>query len=202
MLRLTILTIATLALLSTGAFESQASGKKKKKADVHDHLHIEDIEASDNPREFIQGKTDVDGYLTIGWWYKNKDLKEAFSIINEGIKHNPKAFQLHYQLGQLYLERAKSETKNIQVPNEESLETLKLAQQSYKTAAELGIKQRSKAKVADWGNVKELDVRGAARMTVLMERRYGDHLEADRLSHEYADKLGGDEKLDRHKHAH
>jgi hypothetical protein len=194
-----LLTVVILVFVS----DAEGSGSKKKKekpgGNVHEHLHPKDLEASDDPREFIDDKHDVDGYLAVGWWYKSRDLKAAFSLIEEAIKNNPNAYQLPYLKAQLYLDQARTETPDIKIPNEKALVTLAKARNSYKVAATLGFKARDKAKAEEWGKVKEIDLRGASRMAVLMERQYGDHVEAARLANLYSTRLGGDKTLDRYK---
>ena len=161
--------------------------------------HVEALKNSKNPRaDFIHGPTDVGGYLNISWWFMNKDLDEAFDIIEEGIGYNPDAFQLHHQLGQLYLKKARNATpEGLDKVGEEAKAHLVTAGKLYQKAMGLGVKEKREHPGPEWSEIKDQDLRAPARMAVLMEQRVGADERARAMAIQYIEVLNGDEVLAR-----
>jgi hypothetical protein len=167
-------------------------------AKVDDHIDLEDLEASEDPTVFIDGKHDVNGYLAVSWFFKSKDLKRAFRLVDEGLTHNPDAFQLYGLKGQLTLAKARNDSSSdLKHPDVETKAVIMDAQQLYRKAAELGLKERLGTRQEDWPNDKDFDVRDAVRKDVLIEEQHGNLAEMQRLAAKYIEALGGDEILQR-----
>lgn len=131
----------------------------------------------------------IRGYLIGAWWLKairsGEKVDEALAFLEEGIRNNPDAFQLHLQKGYIL---------NQKVGN------LVAARPSFRRAAELALKARPDDPPPDsleWTSYDEDDAGGAFRMAVLSEKEVGNHAEALRLARRYLAKLKSDASLER-----
>jgi tetratricopeptide (TPR) repeat protein len=129
----------------------------------------------------------VRGYMIGAWWLKrlrkeNTSL-EAIKFLEEGIKYNPDAFQLYLMRGQVF----------------RSLERNKDAGASYEKAAELAMKKRPTiGRISDdWTDYNEDDALAALRLSVFIEKEYGEKKKALEMARLYIDFLGGDVILER-----
>jgi len=162
------------------------------------HVDIKDLEAADDPTVFIDGKHDVNGYLAVSWFFKSKDRERAFDLVNEGLSHNPEAFQLYGLKGQLTLAKAREHSSSdLKHPDVETKAMIIDAQHLYRKAAKLGLKERTQKSGDDWPADKEFDVRDAVRKDVFIEEQHGNLVETERLAKQYVEALGGDEILQR-----
>lgn len=134
----------------------------------------------------------IRAYLIGAFWLRElgpEGQTKALEFVDEGIKNNPDAFQLHMSRG--YALR--------------DLERDKEALPSFRKAADLAIEQRppDAAELAAgrtsllWTMYQEEDALASARMTVLLESAHGSKAEALRLARLYNDRIGGDAILKR-----
>ncbi len=146
----------------------------------------------------------VRGYTIGSWWLKGIDPEKAIEFIKEGIENNPDAFQVYYMLGRIYFEQTReldplAEGLQIRELNE-------LARDNFVTAARLGLQERPddwtppktpEEFTEEWDEGREDDLRGAARLGVLLEQKYGDSERALELAREYLIELAPDGVLER-----
>lgn len=132
-------------------------------------------------------------YLIGTWWLKDKntDLHDAegLKFINEGIRNNPRGFDLYLTRG--YLQRQMEDDTG--------------ARQSFQKAAELAIEVRpvellqeggeESAAAANWTSYNEEDARAAVRLAVFTERDHGSREEALKMAIRYNEAIGGDGRL-------
>jgi hypothetical protein len=143
------------------------------------------------------------GYATGAWWLKGKSAEEGLAFIREGIENNPTAFQLHLVMAQLLINTARQQTNNI-IDNltPEVTALLQESRLSYHEAARHALAQRPAQPDFESGDLSwtlylEDDAFGAARMSALMEQKYGDPNRAEELAVIYRAALGEDPVLDR-----
>lgn len=124
----------------------------------------------------------VRAYMIGAWWLKNlggEQVDEALRFVEEGIRFNPRAYQLHLMRGNLL--RMKNENNEARL--------------CFRTAAEEGLKQRPAEGAGDgtnprWTYYNEQDLLSALRLAVIFEKVYGDRAEALRLARDYTRRLG------------
>ena len=144
------------------------------------------------------------GYTVGGWWLKLRNLDAAIAFAKEGIEKNPDAFQVHFTLGQLYLEKGRriSGVEKVLTPPPEALKYLLMARDCYIDAARLAVAQRP-ANAMDnlddraWGHYLEDDARASCRMAALSEWHYGDKSKARDMANQYLQAFGKDTVLER-----
>lgn len=131
----------------------------------------------------------VRGYLIGAWWLKairsGEKAEEALAFLEEGIRNNPDAFQLHLHKGYLLNQK---------------FGNLAAARPVFRRAAELAMKARPddpEPGSLEWTSYDEDDAGGAFRMAVLSEKEVGNHAEALRLARRYLAKLKRDGSLER-----
>ena len=144
----------------------------------------------------------VVGYTVGGWALKSHNLEAAIQFAQEGIEHNPDAFQIHLTLGQLYFEKGRRIAGQGQwlTPPPDALVFLRKARDSFLTAAELGLDQRPPdatefSEDLAWGRYREVDARASCRMAAFTEWHYGDKARSMELAKGYLKALGGDKIL-------
>lgn len=122
----------------------------------------------------------VRGYTTGAYWLKGKDPAASLEFLNEGIQHNPDAFQIYLCRAFLYLDEARAfPGGNMQAPTEEQFEVIRKAWREFETATEHMFAQRPRkwtgsiADVPGWSHYKETDAMSAVQMLITLERNYG-----------------------------
>lgn len=145
----------------------------------------------------------VRGYVTGGWWLKSRDPEQALKFLEEGIRKNPNAFQIYLVRGQVLIELARrTGGDDLEHLDEAALAWCLDARDAFREAARLGIAQRPASWVDDnrhddWSDSLDDDVFAAARMAVLLERRFGSADVADNLLVQFARNLPDDAVLAR-----
>jgi len=133
----------------------------------------------------------VRSYLIGSWWLKAKgdtQVLEALAFVEEGIRNNPDAFQLHLMKGSILFKLNRREE----------------AAAAYEKAVDLARRIRPpegdddpKAEELGWDRYKEQDARTAARMEVLLRKNLGQTDEALRKATEYGRTFAKDAILER-----
>ena len=145
----------------------------------------------------------VRGYTLGGYWLNRFAPEEAVPFLIEGIKNNPDAFQVHLMLGQAYLAQARKKVDDLSNPTEDERALLLQARDAYRQAADSAMAQRPPLREGDdypdtWSVSLEDDALAAARMAVLLEKRYGDPITASALAERYLETVPEDAVLARH----
>lgn len=148
----------------------------------------------------------VRAYQIGAWWLKGSKPDEALAFVQEGILNNPRAFQLHYIKGQIYMEKAKRERSGTEAEAGGHAKTARLGYDSFVAAAELAITERP----ADydpngpddpgrwWTHYTEEDARAAARMAILLARDFASPENGLKMARRYNEAFGGDGLLERY----
>ncbi|MDX2177509.1 MAG: hypothetical protein SF028_13675 [Candidatus Sumerlaeia bacterium] len=153
-----------------------------------DHIHDSGTELLPWYRLMtLSNPHNVRGYMIGAWWLKgfgtDEQKAEAVKFLEEGLRNNPKAFQLWLMMG--YLLRQDGQHAE--------------AMEYFHKAAELAASTRPADGTATpgWTDYKEEDARAAMRLSVLSEREYGDPANAPQLAAKYLESLGEDGVLQR-----
>ncbi len=128
----------------------------------------------------------VRSYLIGAWWLKSKggvQLEEALEFIDEGLRNNPKAFQLHLMRGTILRESGRDADSIAEFD--------KAADLAFETRPPEG-DENPKAEQLGWDRYKEQDVRTAARMAVLVAKELGRRDEALALARKFTAKFGSE----------
>lgn len=129
----------------------------------------------------------VRGYSVGSWWLIHRNVDEAIAFAQEGLEHNPAAFEIRYILGQCYLNRSRIAERQNEGPAA-VLEWMRKAKDAYVEATEDALRQKDAmdaeraAGGMGWSKYQEEDAMASARMAVMFERKYGDPALADRLA--------------------
>lgn len=129
----------------------------------------------------------VRGYMIGAWWLKRQrtdtQLREAKNFLEEGIKHNPEAFQLYLMHG------------HVMRALEDNIE----AKESYRKAAERAIKKRPPEGTdnPDWTDYNEEDAMASIRLAVFAEKDFGSKRKALEMARRYLKAIGEDHILER-----
>ena len=145
------------------------------------------------------GPEDIDGYLAEGWALMKKGQFEAsVAILEEGLSHNPNAFQLHYLVGQVHFNQARQHTTGVlSLDQPEIVPWLRSAQAAYAKGAAIGLAAWEESNDVEWTSYLDTDLRGAVRMDAMMEYRFGNPSEAIRKAERALTLLNGDPILQR-----
>jgi len=123
------------------------------------------------------------GYTLGSWWVAQYDRDMALDFIEEGIRHNPNAFQIRMARGFILWRTFRQEREDMQM--------LDQVIQDFRDAARLGIAQRPDPadgppeEQPGWSWFQEQDLWAACQMRVLLEREFGDPERARELAAEY-----------------
>ena len=139
----------------------------------------------------------IRGYTTGAHWLETQSLDAATRFLDEGVRNNPRAFQIHFMRAGAYLEAAKRDSgSGLAALGRKGREYNDVAMQSYHTAAELTLAQRPRtdeeAARLGWTAYDELDSRAALRMAVILERRFGSMPRALEDARRFLAALGDD----------
>lgn len=135
----------------------------------------------------------VPGYTTGAFWLKSRRPDEALAFVDEGIRNNPDAFQIHFAKGQILIDMARNAGTESGV-NARHREALL----SFSRAGELaGAQWRQAGMDPEATDYRTEDARASLRMHALMEARFGDPGEAARLARTYLALIGEDAALSR-----
>jgi len=136
----------------------------------------------------------IRGYVIGAFWLKRYNSEASLEFIEEGLVHNPDAFQLHLSKGMLLMDKARqlANPGAIQWENPGQKEILLKAKASFQTAASLMYDVRpsppAEGNISDlpeWGSYQETDARAAVNMAILFEERYGDPENVETLRKKY-----------------
>lgn len=122
----------------------------------------------------------IRAYMIGAWWLKafrtDTHREEARQFLAEGIRNNPRAFQLYLLRG--YMNREDEDIAG--------------AMHDFERAASLAVEARpvEGTQHRDWTDYMEDDARGAVRMHVLMERDHGSIDRAIELAVQYRRSMG------------
>lgn len=145
----------------------------------------------------------VRGYSVGSWWLKRRDPQAAWQFAEEGLRHNPEAFSIHYIKGQLQSEQARKLAGDaVYDPPSMARFIFMQARDTYAEGALLALQQRppggsDNPDNAGWSRYMEDDAFALCRMAVLTERQYGDPEKARAMAREYLARLGADAALER-----
>ncbi len=139
----------------------------------------------------------VRAYAIGGWWLKRKNEEAAFEFVNEGIEHNPDAFQIYITKAGFLLDRWRDEGKKRDSPIFNDLKDC------YIKAARAAIEQRPQGWTMEkedisWTIYMEEDALYATRMAVLLDHYYGDKQAALQRVNKYLKIFPDDKRLQFH----
>ncbi|MDF3129694.1 hypothetical protein P0Y35_10855 [Kiritimatiellaeota bacterium B1221] len=146
----------------------------------------------------LSDHTHLHAYTSGGYWLFQHNYEESIAYLEEGLVHNPDAFQLYLTLGQVRLKQLRKEIPNLFDPTDQEIEQLMAVQKIYLKAAELALAQRPDHHDhthSGWGHTDEVDAWTAFRMSVILEQTYGSPEEAYRLAGRFLELEGEDERL-------
>lgn len=140
-------------------------------------------------------------YAIGGWWLKTHNLDEGIRFLQEGVENNPGSFIISSMLARLYDQKAVNLAKESG-QSEETARLHKLSIEASIDAAEKGFAARPQGwtletETEDWTRYTEDDFRGAMRLAVLYELRWGDPETALERARDYNERIGGDPILER-----
>lgn len=131
----------------------------------------------------------VRGFVAGGFWLQAEDLNLAIDFINEGLSHNPEAFQLYVSRGFLMMRQQRR--TGYKQTDERSRDFIVRANRDFARAAELALRDRPDEIDEDgfgpggWTGYHEGDAMSAANMHVVTTRLLGDLDESRRLAGRY-----------------
>ncbi|GEM_PF-746035 len=132
----------------------------------------------------------VRGYILGAFWVQSENLEAAQQLIEEGLEHNPYAFQLHQSRAMLQLKevRGLSEDGSLSIALPEQKLLLEQALEGLRHATELMMEERPKDMSKEelrnsprWGRYKELDALAVSNSAVTLEAQFGDPEAAEAL---------------------
>ena len=165
-----------------------AEAEKKSQDHVHSHP-----ESPDGALGLIEGRHHLDGITAAGYWLMKHGFEDkALEVLEKGTKDNPDSFQIYAVLGQLHFRNARSE-----VGDDNGTQSWDSARLAYTRATELGLEQFAATKPSAWTEYLDKDLRGAARMAVLIDLRKGDPVRGRALAEKALKQLGSDPPLER-----
>ncbi len=134
----------------------------------------------------------VRGYVAGGFWVQSHSTEAALTFVEEGLKNNPDAFQLHVSRGLLLIKEARELGDVLSdTPDPAVRALLEQARQDFLRGAELALAQRP-AGVSDedlwvggWGPYLEDDALRACLMAVTLTRNLGAPERAVELARRY-----------------
>ena len=135
----------------------------------------------------------IRGYTLGVMWLEEEDPAAAMDYVNEGLEHNPDAFQLHLAKAFLYLHAAgKAAELSSEHLETQQLAVLRKALASFEQAAVYMEKKRPAGWSADeagealtWSYSHETDAMSAVRMAVILNERCGNVERAIQLAGHY-----------------
>jgi len=142
----------------------------------------------------------VQAYTIGAFWLGRHDREQSGSFLEEGLRNNPDAFQLHLMKGYHLVKRAREEPGDLFDPSPAQRELLTGARVSFRRASDLAMAARPRGGPEEdpaWGGYDEQDAWAAFRMAVLTERYYGDPDRAVALARWILDSAGPDPTLER-----
>ncbi len=147
----------------------------------------------------------VRGYLAGGFWLQIEDPDAALAFINEGLRHNPGAFQLYVSRGFLRLRQARRFGDPVTGdPGLEMREILEPAREDFRRGADLMLQTRPVDVNADgdrgWSPYQENDALAAVNMTVVLTRTLDGAVPARTLAQRYVKLFPDSEPLIRIAH--
>ena len=129
---------------------------------------------------------------------KKGQFEASVAILEEGLSHNPNAFQLHYLVGQVHFNQARQHTTGVlSLDQPEIVPWLRSAQAAYAKGAAIGLAAWEESNDVEWTSYLDTDLRGAVRMDAMMEYRFGNPSEAIRKAQRALTLLNGDPILQR-----
>lgn len=140
----------------------------------------------------------VQGYATGSWWLKSREPDEALAFADEGIRNNPRAFQIYVTKGQILILKARRRHPDIFHPDEATHAILMEAVETYHAgAAQAESQWKQLSESASWNDYMADDAAAAMRMSAMMEWQFGDPAKGIELATRYLGVIGEDEPLRR-----
>ena len=140
----------------------------------------------------------VRGYTAGGYWLSKQSRKEAINFLKQGVLNNPKAFQIHLVLSQIYLKEAKS--LGAEHSQSKAQEFYQLARGSALQAAEIAAERWTPSQQdgnATWGYYDQNDALACFYQAVLTEQQYGSPEKPSKLAQKYLSLVGTNAVLER-----
>lgn len=137
----------------------------------------------------------VTGYATGAWWLKSRNPAQALQYINEGIEHNPDAFQMYFTKGQILMSAARQLDADLKDLNAEARRPVDEARHTFQHGAELVRAQWPESET--WSEYQLDDAWALLRMAVVTEHRFGDAATATARARHYLETCGEDPTLRR-----
>jgi hypothetical protein len=125
----------------------------------------------------------IRGYVLGAFWVQRADPQAALDFVEEGLRHNPEAFQLHLSKGYLLMGMARDlhPERPLHPPLPDQQALLMQAKTAFQTAADHIAEARpsppAEGDITDlpnWNTYQETDAMGAITLSLLFEQRYGN----------------------------
>jgi hypothetical protein len=124
----------------------------------------------------------IRGYIVGAFWIRTHSIDAALEFLDEGLRLNPRDFQLHLSKGMMLVHKARNLGEgSLESDNPLVLEHLRQAKRHFVQSAEQMARVRPPEISGeaiedhpDWGLYLETDAMAAANMSILFEERYGD----------------------------
>lgn len=134
----------------------------------------------------------IRGYVAGSFWLQSQSLEVSLAFVDEGLTHNPDAFELYVSRGFLLLRQIRREFGIIpEDPSEEIRPLMREALDMFRRGADLALRQRPDdvndegVGSGGWSRYQEDDARAAANMAVTLTRFLGDPDGARDLARRY-----------------
>lgn len=133
----------------------------------------------------------VRGFVAGGFWLQAEDLDLAIDFINEGLSHNPEAFQLYVSRGFLTMRQLRR--AGLDQTDEAARKYIAPANLDFARAAEFALRDRPAEIREDgsgpggWTTYHEGDAMAAVNMHVVTTRLLGNLEESRRLARTYVE---------------
>jgi hypothetical protein len=136
----------------------------------------------------------VRGYVLGAFWVERVDPDAALEFIEEGLRHNPEAFQIHLSKGFLLMRKARALHPGVSLdtPHPDQMDLLLEAKRWFQSAAARISRVRPPEPAEgditdhpDWNTYQESDALAAITLSLAFEKRYGNPEKLQTLRNEY-----------------
>ena len=134
----------------------------------------------------------VRGYVAGAFWLQHQDPEAARAFVDEGLRHNPDAFELYVSRAFLLIREGRQLGDLTQDTLPDAVvDLLRSARDDFYRAAELGLAQRPDVVDEDgfghgWVRYQENDLLAATRMSIVLSDRLGETERAQQLEQRFA----------------